>query len=101
MITNQIMNLLLAGFTKNAPTNSTSKRIISFRERYLTNRSSNQSGRNQECSQIPKGRSDAKSCGHCKEKGHTKMKCQRLLQDFGIHLVPLTDMAQRKKMLIV
>ena len=84
---------------KNVPTSSASKRIIYSRERNLPNRISNQSGRKQECSQISKRHSYAKSCGLSRGKSHTKMKYYRLLQGFGMFPVPLIDMSQRKKYL--
>ena len=93
MTTNATVQNPLTASTKTASTVAASRRMISTRER---NRIS-KSGRNQECTQIPKGRSFSKSCALCRGKGHTKMKCIKLLQEFGKFPVPLTDTSQRNK----
>ena len=50
-----------------------------------------------ECTLLPQGTNGTKSCGLCKGRGHNRMRCQRLLHDFGQYPIPLSDQSQRKK----
>jgi hypothetical protein len=93
MTTNATIQNPLSASTKTASTVAASRRMISTRERNQISKS----GRNQECAQIPKGRSFSKSCALCRGKGHSKMKCIKLLQEFGKFPVPLTDTSQRNR----
>ena len=71
----------LPSCTKFAPVSSAKKRKVSCME-YQKIR----------CGRpIPKGSNWSKTCGLCKGKGHSRSKCERLLQDYRKLPLPLSD----------
>ena len=52
---------------------------------------------NAECTKLPSGNSTTKNCGLCRARGHNRMRCERLLKDYGQYPIPLRDMNHRKK----
>ena len=92
------MNTPLTGSAKNPPISAKGGKI-SFRERNLSNGLRKKSNNNQECSNIPIGHGYTQNCGLCIGNGHNWIKCQWLLQGFGIYSMPLIDVTQRKNVL--
>ena len=93
-------NLPLPASVRPAQVNAAQKRKKSIRERQLARKSSKTSSSSDviaECTLLPHGTNGTKSCGLCKGRGHNRMRCQRLLHDFGQYPIPLSDQSQRKK----
>ena len=79
------------------PASTTTASVSSAKKRKISQREKTGPRSRTDLFHAHRGRKYNKSCALCKQTGHNRTNCLKLLENYGKFPIPLTDISQRKK----